>query len=131
MFYVFSYTPTEDDVADTPHVIEMDLTKGIIHQVDVLFQSGCGHAEFVQIFDADLQVWPINRGEKFRGDATIVSFRDFYELDRGNDKLTARIWSTLESDWKEIIIQVGILPREILQPLSFDALVRSIQQIGP
>lgn len=125
MFYAFSYTPDADYSEKAPHVIDMPLTVGIVHQVDVLFQSGCSHEVFVQILRGNHQVWPSNRGEKFRGDATVISFREFYELDPGNARLTAHVWSTLGADWKEVIIQIGVLPKAILQPLSFDELLHA------
>lgn len=125
MFYVFSYTPSAEDTEASPHSMDLHLTAGVIHQVDVLFQSGCGHEEFVQIFDGNLQLWPSNRGEKMRGDSTVVSFREFYELDPGDTRLKAKFWTTLDADFKEVIIQIGILPKAVLQPLSFDELLRA------
>jgi len=123
MFYVFTCTPTADNSEGDPEEFELQMTAGVIHQVDVLFQSGCGHEEFIHIDDDNFQVWPSNRGEKLRGDATVVSFRDFYELKPGNTILTAKVWSTLGADWKEVIVQIGLLPKKVLQPLSFDELM--------
>lgn len=123
MFYAFSYTPVITDTEAAPHVLILALTAGVIHQVDVLFQSGCSHKIFVQIFCAGHQLWPSNRGEKLRGDATVVSFREFYELTSGRNDLTAKIWTTLTADFKEIILQIGVLPKAVLQPLSFNELL--------
>jgi len=125
MFYVFPYTPNISDTAANPHEIKMQLTAGIIHQVDILFQKDCDHEIFVQIFDDCLQVWPTNRGEKVRGDSTIVSFRDFYEVKPGNTELTLKVWTTLIADFKEIIVQLGLLPKQILQPMSFEELLKA------
>lgn len=133
MFYVFSYTPGASDTEVNPHELKMKLTAGVIHQVDVLFQDGCNHEEFVRIFDDNYQAWPTNRGEKLRGNATVVSFREFYELSPGNNELTAKIWTTLSSDFKEVIIQVGLLPKKIIQPLSFEELLGAaagIEEVG-
>lgn len=127
MFYVFSYTPSASDTASSPHVLAMHLTAGIIHQVDVLFQSGCNHKIFIQIFDGNLQIWPTNRGEKIRGDATIISFREFYKMLPGDSFLRAHIWTTLTTDFKEIILQLGVLPKAALQPLSFDELIKAVK----
>jgi hypothetical protein len=124
MFYVFSRTPDAADTAAEPYVVDFLLTAGVIHQVDVLFQSGCYHQVFVQIFDGGHQVWPTNRGESMRGDSTAVSFREFYELVPGSTRLKAHVWTTLTEDFKEIIIQLGVLPKEILQPLSFAELLK-------
>ena len=123
MFYAFSYTPVITDTEAAPHVVDIPLTAGIIHQVDMLFQSGCSHQIFAQIYDGNTQLWPSNRGEKIRGDATVISFREFYELIPGNTRLKARIWTTLTADFKEIIIQIGVLPKAVLQPLSFKELL--------
>ena len=123
MFYVFSYTPSASDTEANPHKLKMHLAAGIIHQVDILFQSGCNHEEFVQIFNDALQLWPSNRSEKLRGNATVISFRDFFELSPGNTKLTAKIWTSLTADFREIIIQIGLLPKQVLQPLSFEELL--------
>ena len=127
MFYVFSHTPTANDVAATPKELEMHLTVGIVHQVDVLFQNGCAHEEFVQIWAGNTQLWPSNRGQKLRGNATVVSFREFYELKAGSSVLTAKVWSTLGSDWKEVIIQIGVLPKRTIQPMSFEELLAAAQ----
>jgi len=123
MFYVFNYTPDGDDTEDDPYLLEMDLSVGVVHQVDILFQDGCVHEEFVQIFQANFQMWPTNRGKSFRGNATVISFRDFSELTPGNTLLTAKIWTTLDEDFKEIIVQIGLLPKKVLQPLSFEELL--------
>jgi len=125
MFYTFSHTPVITNTAANPYKLTMDLTAGVIHQVDVLFQNGCNHKEFVQIFHGSLQLWPSNRGETLRGNATIISFREFYELKPGSVDLTARIWTTLLEDFKEITISIGLLPKKVLQPLSFDELLKA------
>jgi len=123
VFYSFSYTPSASDTESDPHELTMHLTAGVIHQVDVLFQNGCNHEEFVQIYHDNFQLWPSNRGEKLRGNATVISFRDFYELRPGDAILTAKIWTTLSADFKEVIVQVGLLPKRVLQPLSFEELL--------
>jgi len=123
MFYAFSYTPNAGDTKANPHEVKMQLTAGVIHQVDVLFQSGCNHETFVQVFDDNFQLWPLNRGGSLKGNATVISFREFYELQTGNTILTAKIWTTLAADFKEVMVQIGALPKRILQPLSFEELL--------
>ena len=123
MFYIFSHTPLVDDTEAAPELLEMHLTAGIIHQVDVLFQDGCAHEIFVQIWQANRQLWPSNRGQKLRGNATVVSFREFHELKAGDTILTAKIWTKLEVYTYEVIIQIGLLPKRVLQPLSFEELL--------
>lgn len=123
MFYVFSHTVTTADTSSAKHKTTMDLTAGVIHQVDVLFQDGCDHEAHVQIFQGNYQVWPTNRGETLRGNATVVSFREFYELTIGNTLLVAHIWGDGTIDAVEVLINIGLLPKKVLQPLSFDELL--------
>jgi len=123
MFYVFSKTPTSGRDKANPHTIDMKLTGGVIHQVDVLFQNGCLHKTYVQIFKGGQLLWPSNRGEYLRGNATVVSFREFLPLGPGDNLLTAEISTDLTEDIVEVIIQIGVLPKKVIQPLSFDELL--------
>lgn len=124
MFYVFTCTPGEGPDNNYPNDFPLQLVPGIIHQVDVLFQDGCNHAEYIQIFDDLRQLWPTNRGERMRGNATVISFREFYEITPGNNILTAKVATALTGgDIKEIVVQIGLLPKRIIQPMSFDELL--------
>jgi len=129
MFYAFNLVPLPAWGDGTIFELEMKLTAGVIHQVDVLFQVDCDHLQFVQIFHANHQLWPSNRGASLRGNATVISFREFYEIDAADPALTARFWSTAASAWSEIIVQIGLLPKRIIQPLSFDELLSAAQGI--
>ena len=129
MFYAYLLEPTNGFANDTVWEIQMKLAAGIIHQVDVLFQVDCDHLQFVQIFHANHQLWPSNRGANLRGNATVISFREFYEIIPGDPPLTARFWSVGASAWSEIIVQIGLLPKRIIQPLSFDELLSAAQGI--
>lgn len=122
MFNVFDHSVVAADTEANPHLETMKLSAGVIHQVDILFQDGCDHLANVQIFHGGHQVWPSNRGKAFRGNATAVSFREYYELEPGGTVLKAVIWGD-GSDLAEVIIQIGVLPKKIIQPLSFDELL--------
>jgi hypothetical protein len=126
MFNVYSYTLTASDLVTDKYKLDMDLSAGVIHQVDILFQKDSAHKINVQIWHGGHQLWPSNRGESFKGDATIISFREFLELRGARNDLHALIWTTDDTVLKELIIQVGILPREIIQPISFNQLVDTI-----
>ena len=128
MFYAFPYTVTSSDTADDPYRLAMPLTAGVIHQVDVLFQKDCAHKIHVQIFHGGLQLWPSNRGGSLRGDATVISFREFYEIPGPLNDLEAFVWTTDTGVLYEIIIQIGILPKKIVQPLSFEALLEVLTE---
>lgn len=123
MFYSFPYTVTSSDIVTAKYKMAIPLSAGVIHQVDVLFQKDCAHKINVQIFHGSFQLWPSNRGTSLRGDATVISFREFYELHGSMNDLHALFWTTDTGVLYEVIIQIGILPKKIIQPLSFDDLL--------
>ncbi len=129
MFYAFDYTVTASDLETAKYSMDMILPAGVIHQVDILFQKDCAHKINVQIFHGGHQAWPSNRGASFRGDATVISFREFFELIPGHSTLTAKLWTTDTDVLYETIIEIGILPKRILQPLSFEALLEAASGI--
>ena len=128
MFYAFKRTIVTGDAIATPWRIDMHLSAGIVHQVDVLFQDGCNHGVQVQIFQGDHQLWPSNRGATLTGNATIISFREFHELEPGESVLIAKMWGDGVITGKDVIINIGVLPKAILQPLSFNELLKAITE---
>jgi len=123
MFYAFTHTITTDDIITAKKRLDLQMTAGVIHQVDVLFQDGCNHEANVMIFRGDHQLWPSNRGSTMKGNATVISFREFLELHPGDNELTAFIWGDGTIEAVDVIIQIGLLPKKVLQPLSFDELL--------
>ena len=123
MFYVFTHIITVGDIITVPKRIDMELTEGVIHQVDLLFQDGCNHKAGVQVWRGDFQLWPSNRGAYAIGNATVISFREFYELRSGAKDLYALVWGDGVITGVQVIVQIGMLPKELLQPLSFEALL--------
>jgi len=128
MFYSFEATaPLSVGVGDKDEV-EMSMSAGIIHQMDIMFPDTADHEVAVQIWDANLQLWPSNRNATIRGDAAVVSFRDFYEMTGANNILTAKAWRLVTGDPVTIFVQIGVLPRDILQPFSLAELLRAVQK---
>ena len=128
MFYSYKHSVTTGNVVATPARVDMHLSAGIVHQVDILFQDGCNHGVNVQIFQGDHQLFPSNRGATLLGNATIISFREFHELEPGENVLIARIWGDGIITGKDVIINIGVLPKTILQPLSFNELLKAITE---
>jgi len=123
MFYIYRPTAAVSEAEASPKEDNIHLTEGIIHQVDVMFQSGCALDVHVQIWRGNLQIWPSNRGATMTGDATIISFREFFPVSPGNQTLTIKSWSGQSVVDKYIEVHIGILPKKIIQPLSFEELL--------
>lgn len=128
MFYSWPIVVGAGNLETNKAKIDMSMSSGIIHQVDIMFPDTCDHDIRVQIFDASLQLWPSNRGGTVRGDAAVISFRDFYELVPASNVLTAYAWLTNALKAGTIWIHIGVLPRSILQPFSLAELLRAVQR---
>ena len=123
MFYVFTNTIETTHIITAPIRQELDLISGVIHQVDILFEDGCDHEAHLQIFQGSTQVWPSNTGATLVGDATVISFREFFEIKPGLTDLTLVLWGDGTIDDVDVILQIGLLPKRVLQPLSFEELL--------
>ena len=129
MFHVYAHTLTASDTEASPKEINMRLSQGIIHQVDILFQDGCNGVNKVQIYQGGSQIWPSNRQGAFSGNATVVSFREFFPVQKGANEFMAKIWTEDTATLGTVVIQIGVLPRGILQPLSFSEIVKAIKGV--
>jgi len=128
MFDVWEIDIAAGNTVSNKKIVEMSLSAGIIHQVDVLFPDNADHNIRVQIFDSSLQLWPSNRNATIRGDATVVSFRDFYELTAHNNVLTVKAWWADTETACTVFVQMGLLPRAVLQPFSLAELLRAVRR---
>ena len=128
MFYSYELAVAAGNIESNKKEVDMELTAGVIHQVDVLFPDTCDHNIRVQIFDANFQLWPSNRDGTIRGDASVISFREFYELKSDNNTLTAYAWWEDTETAESVYIQIGLLPRAIMQPFSLAELLRAVQK---
>ena len=128
MFDVWEIDVAAGNTVSNKKIVEMSLSAGIIHQVDVLFPDNADHNIRVQIFDSSFQLWPSNRNATIRGDATVVSFRDFYELTAHNNVLTVKAWWADTETACTVFVQMGLLPRAVLQPFSLAELLRAVRR---
>jgi len=128
MFYSWPITIAAGNDADNKAEIEMPMSAGVIHQVDILFPDTADHNIRVQVFDTNLQLWPSNREGTIRGDASVISFRDFYEMRAANNILKGLAWWEDTETATTIWIQIGVLQRDILQPFSLAELLRAVQR---
>uniref|UniRef100_A0A6H1ZNX8 Uncharacterized protein n=1 Tax=viral metagenome TaxID=1070528 RepID=A0A6H1ZNX8_9ZZZZ len=113
------YTYSEASPLDT----ELKLSAGVIHQVDILFPVNANREVYVRIFQAGYQLIPTNRDDWIRANNTVISTREFYDLVPGANILTVRAYNTHASDNFLISVNIGVLPRRILQPFSFKELL--------
>lgn len=125
MFYSFNITVTTSHTAASPKKDYIDLSAGVIHQVDILFPDNATKNIYVRIFHGSYQLIPTNRLEAIRANNTVISTREFFELPPGNHKLVIQTWNTHATDPFLVSINIGLLPKRVMQPLSFDELLKA------
>ena len=123
MFYSFNIklTPlgSEDDPVDTV----VRLSAGVIHQIDILFPVNANREVYVKILHGGYQLCPSNRSGAIQANNTVISTREFYDLIPGANTLTIKAWNEHLLDTFYISVNIGVLPRRILQPFSFKELL--------
>jgi len=61
----------------------------------------------------------------------VISFREFYEIMPAYTVLTAKTWTAEDTaDIVEVIIQIGLLPKRIIQPMAFEELLSAAAGIA-
>ena len=99
-----------------PEPKEMPLARGIIHKVEVIFPPGCHHKVFVILRRGLFQFAPLNPDGQFKGDFFPISYPTYYPLEHRPYMLTAYGWAPDTTYPHTVVIRLGILPREVLEP---------------
>ncbi len=123
MFYSYNITVTHDTTEATAEFTRLKLSAGVIHQIDILFPVNANREVYVKLLDAGFQVMPSNPEDAIRANNTVISTREFYEIPAGGNILTVKAWNVHAADDFLISVNVGVLPRRILQPFSFKELL--------
>jgi len=116
MIYRFGITTTTAYTKENPLITPLLLTRGVVHQLDVVFPPGPRGTLHLTINDALHQVWPTNPDEEFASDADKISYREHYELEAEPYDLQAYTWLEDATYQHSCIVRIGILPRRILTP---------------
>jgi len=126
MFYTYEKCCPINGSATDYETVDLDLSAGIIHQVDLIFPSDTDKELNAQIWLGGNQVWPTNRGGSIVGDSMVISFREFFHLSSARNNLTLRAWNTGSTAAKLLVVNIGILPEDVLQPFSISKLQKVI-----
>jgi len=125
MFYSYNITVTTSHTEASPKKDVLDLSAGVIHQVDLIFPDNSTKNIYVRLFHGGYQLIPTNRLGAIRADNTIISTREFFDLPAGNSDLVVHTWNTHATDSLLLTVNIGILSKKVMQPLSFDDLLKA------
>lgn len=81
MFYDFVITVPAGTTEAAPAILDMKLTKGVIHHVEVKFRDGADWTAFCRIMRGGHQLYPTNQEGAFVADHFPIAFDDSFELD--------------------------------------------------
>jgi len=115
VIYRFSIETPANTPKDSPKQLDVKLTKGIIHQLDVVFPDGCVGLVGVRILDGLFQVWPTNPMEWFCSNDESISFEESYELKHEPFTLRIEVYNEDDTLPHAPIVRLGILSRDELK----------------
>jgi len=94
----------------TPEDLEVKLTHGVIHRVEVEFPKYCAGLAYLQIYHMGHQVWPTNPGGAFNTDDYIIVIDDYFELLGPPYVLKLRGWNLDDTYSHTITVRFGMYP---------------------
>uniref|UniRef100_A0A6M3Y2N6 Uncharacterized protein n=1 Tax=viral metagenome TaxID=1070528 RepID=A0A6M3Y2N6_9ZZZZ len=118
MFYDFAVTIPAGTLESAPIEQELNLTHGIIHRVELEFPAGCRGYAYLAIYHREHQILPTNINEAFNGEGYTIPIDEHFDLTEPPHNLLARGWSPNATYDHTITVRVGILPEEVVSPLT-------------
>lgn len=112
MFYSFSISTPKDTTESNKQETILKLTRGIVHQVDILFPPGPAGLLHLHINAALHQVWPFNVIDNFATDNEKITFREHFEITGAPHELRAYTWNEDDTYPHKVIVRIGILKRQ-------------------
>lgn len=109
MFYDFAIKVKKGTREDDPEEVELNLTHGIIHRVEVEFYPGPRRYVFVRILHHRHQLWPTNIDSAFCSDAYTIAFDEYEELKEAPYNLTVIAYSPAADYDHVVVVRIGIL----------------------
>lgn len=115
MIFEFALTVPANTLLSSPASQELKLSRGIVHKVEVLGDGGERNQVYLVIRRAINQVWPTNPNGQLHPGFFPISYLAFYALEVSPYSLTVDAWSPGTTYDHQVLIRLGIEPREVLE----------------
>jgi len=113
MYFDYAITVPAGTALTDPLITRLELTYGIITDLDIAFPPGCAALVHVAIYRFNHQLWPSNPEASFAWDNfTIRITGESYPLTTPPFHLAAHTWSLDNAFDHTITLRVGIHPPE-------------------
>lgn len=126
MFYEFKLTVTRATTDKAPIIEDLQLDRGVVTMVEVLFPPGCFELVHLRIFRETHPVWPSNADGFLAGDTFPIRWTDEFEVLETPFVLQAHAWNEDQDFDHTITIRFEFTPeavwrrrRDALEALGF------------
>lgn len=99
-----------------PHVEVLKVSKGILHDINVVIPRGCMAMVDFRLFYHEHQIYPTNPDEGYKSEGEVIRMRDHLEILTAPYELVAKGWSPDTTYNHTILVRLGILPESLLIP---------------
>jgi len=90
------------------------LSAGVITHIDIAIPAGHAGTAHLQLLYHEFQLYPLSRGEDYRGDDHVFPFDDRFELTAAPFELKAKGWNTDTDNDHRFLIGITVLRQEQL-----------------
>lgn len=95
---------------------KLKMSKGVIHEFNAVFPSGCVQLVNLKIYQGGHQLFPSTEGMVFSGNNEVIDFKTFHELGSEENYLDIVAWNTDDTYPHTITVRFGVLPKYVLLP---------------
>jgi len=117
MIYDVDVEVTAGTTEAAPVKIDLKVWRGVIHQFDLVFPSGCAGLVYTRLMHGSHPVIPSNADQKLSGDGIQISGKEFYDLKDETNTLTIYAWSPNASYDHTITWRLYVLDDKYLLPV--------------
>lgn len=96
MFYEIDLVVPANTLKSAPVIVPAAFVAGTIIGVSVQIPAGCASLVHTAAYDELHQVWPANQDGDIKGDGTVVSWPDAYDVP--SDNYTIQLWAWSSDD---------------------------------
>lgn len=116
-FFIYPITVPKATYEWSPVTELLPVIHGIIHHLSIWFSPGCQGEVGVRLFRRESQILPWNADAWALGDNnTAGGSPEWIELESAPYEIRYKAYNIGEYVDRDVIVQIGILPREVLMP---------------
>jgi len=101
----------------TPIEVDLKLTKGVIHRVEVTFRSGTDFRAAIRIRHQEHQLYPTNPEGDLKDDGRTIVIDDYFPLTTAPYSLKLIGYAPTAAYEHIVYVKVGVLRAELISPV--------------